>query len=101
MDCLVEEETELRETQGKCPGLQVVVAASPREQSLSASLHTWSSSLKAHVVHLDEKCADFTQLQKKRNSIWLLHYLYTWFHIVLIILLYFQVIKTLSLQLLD
>ena len=70
MDCLVEEETELRETQGKCPGAQEVVAASPREQSLSTSLHTRSSSLKAHVVHLDEKCADFTQLQEKRNPIW-------------------------------
>lgn len=68
MDCLVEEETELRETQVQCPGLQVAVATSPREQSLSASLHTWSSSLKAHVVHLDEKCADFTQLQKKKET---------------------------------
>lgn len=31
MDYLVKEETELRETQGKCPSLQVAVAASPRE----------------------------------------------------------------------
>lgn len=38
-----------------------------KTESQATSLHTGSSSFRAPVVHLDEKCADFTQLQERRN----------------------------------
>ena len=79
----------------KVPGLQAVVLAGfillcGKTQSHSTSLHTSSSSFKAHVVHLDEKFADFTQLQEKRNPWHMLHCLYSWFHRFWFILLRFQ-----------
>lgn len=92
--CLMEEEMELRGTQPGCLGLQAVVAAASilltGDSAARPHFTLGSSSLKAQVVHLDEKYTDFTQLQEKRNPCRMLHCLYSWFCIFLIVLLCFQ-----------
>lgn len=63
MDYLVEEEMELRNS-GKCPSLGLVAGSElllPGNEA-SALSFTPGPLASAHVDHLDEKCADFTQL---------------------------------------
>lgn len=67
----MEEETEWREAQPEAPGFQVVVLAGfvllcGKRESHSGLLHTISASFKAHIVQLDAKFSDFTQLQEKK-----------------------------------